>query len=136
MERRIRVLRETLEKLGVDTSANDLPPMGHAIPQDIQYNNLPIARGYTSKEINLGYEIITPNRLKLGRNNFRSLEGNGIELQMLSNFTKILDRNHSIYQQWYKLFINNIHYLNLHPNKWLKSSRLTVVSDIVNLCFK
>ena len=138
MERRIRALRETMEKLGVDTAV----PMT-CLQWDTLFarisntiDNLPIARGDASNELNFGYEVITPNRLKLGRNNFRSLEGNGIELQMLSNFTKILDRNHSIYQQWYKLFINNIHYLNLRPNKWLKSSRLTVVSDIVNLCFK
>ena len=52
----------------------------------------------------LGYEIITHNRLKLGRNNSRSLEGSGIDLDMSSNFTKILDRNRSIYQQWYQIF--------------------------------
>ena len=38
-------------------------------------DNLPIARGDTSNETSLGYEIITPNRLKLGRNNYRSLAG-------------------------------------------------------------
>ena len=46
VERRIRTLRESLDKLG----------------------NLPIARGDTSNETSLGFEIITPNRL-------RSLEG-------------------------------------------------------------
>ena len=62
-------------------------------------DNLPIARGDASTGTTLGYEIITPNRLKMGRNNFRSLEGNGIDLEMSSNFTKILDQNCSIYQQ-------------------------------------
>ena len=54
---------------------------------------------------------------------------------MSSNFTKILDRNRSIYQQWYQTFIDNVYLLNLHPNKWLKSSRLPVVNDIVLFVF-
>ena len=94
-------------------------------------DNLPLARGDNINESALGYEIITPNRLKLGRNNSRSLEGNGIDLEMSSNFTKILDRNHSIYQQWYQTFIDKVHLLNIHPNKWLKSGRLPVSGDIV-----
>ena len=83
----------------------------------------------------MGYEIITPNRLKLGRNNSRSLEGNGIDLDMSSNFTKILDRNCSIYQQWYQTFIDNVHLLNLRLNKWLKSGRLPLNGDIVLFVF-
>ena len=54
---------------------------------------------------------------------------------MRSNFTKILDRNRSIYQQWYQTFIDNVHLLNLHPNKWLKSSWLPVINDIVLFVF-
>jgi len=133
VERRIRVLRETMEKLGVDTTV----PMT-ALQWDTLFSrisnsidNLPIARGDTSNGTSLGYEIITPNRLKLGRNNYRSLEGNGFDLEMSSNFTQILDRNRSIYQQWYQSFIHNVHLLNLRPNKWLKSSRLPLINDLV-----
>ena len=97
--------------------------------------NLPIARGDNSNGTALGYEIIRPDRLKMGRNNSRSLEGNGIDLEMSLNFTKILDRNRSIYQQWYQTFIDNIHLLNLRPNKWLKSDRLPLVDDIALFVF-
>ena len=45
-------------------------------------DNLPMAKGNMSNATNLGYEIITPNRLKLGQNNYRSLEGSGIKLDM------------------------------------------------------
>ena len=38
-------------------------------------DNLPMAKEDTSNSSNLGYEIITPTRLKLGRNNYSSLEG-------------------------------------------------------------
>ena len=41
-------------------------------------DNLPMAKGDISNSSNLGYKIITPNRLKLGKNNYQSLEGSGI----------------------------------------------------------
>ena len=110
--------------------------MGHLFARiSNAIDNLPLAQGNTSNETALGYEIITPNRLKLGWNNYRSLEGSGIELEMSSNFTKILDRNLSIYQQWYQGFIDNIHLLNLKPNKWLATDRLPVINDLVLFVF-
>ena len=77
IERRIRVLRETMEKLGVQTSVPMTCLKWDTIFSRI-YNtidSLPIARGDTSNETALGYDIITPERLNLGRNNYRSLEG-------------------------------------------------------------
>ena len=137
VERRIRALRETLEKLGVNTTVPMTCMQWDTLFSRVSnaLDNLPIARGDTSNETALGYKIIMPNRLKMGRNNFRSLEGNGIDLKMTSNFTKILDRNRSIYQQWYQMFIDNIHLLNLRPNKWLKSNRLPLTDDIVLFVF-
>jgi len=135
VERRIRVLRETMEKMGVNSShpmtCLQWDTLFSRISNSI--DNLPLALGNTSNETALGYEIITPNRLKLGRNNYRSLEGNGIDLEMSSNFTRILERNRTIYQQWYQGFIDNLHFLSLRPNKWLKSGRTPVINDIV--CF-
>ena len=137
VERRIRVLRETMEKLGVNTTVPMTSLQWDTLFSKISnsIDNLPIARGDTSNETSLGYEIITPNRIKLGRNNFRSLEGNGIDLDMTSNFTQILDRNRSIYQQWYQSFMKNVHLLNLRPNKWLKSSRLPNINDLAIFLF-
>ena len=94
-------------------------------------DNLPMEKGITSNSSNLGYEIITPNRLKLGRNNYRSLEGSGIKLDMASSLTALLERNHELYCEWYRIFIDNIHMLDLRPKKWLKNSRLPVLDDIV-----
>ena len=53
-------------------------------------DNLPMAKGSTT---NIGYEIITPNRLKLGQNNYRSLEGSGIKLGMSLKLIALLERN-------------------------------------------
>ena len=56
---------------------------------------------------------MTPNRLKLGKNDSRSLEGSGIDSEMSSNFTKILDGNQDMFQYWYQTSIDNVHLLNL-----------------------
>ena len=90
-------------------------------------DNLPI-------ETSLGYEIITPNRLKLGRNNHRSLEG-CINLEMSPNFTKWLDQNGGVYCLWFQTFVQNVHHINLCPSKWLRSKRLPVTSDLVLFVF-
>ena len=107
VERRIRAL----EKLGVSTTVNMTCMQWETLFLRISnaLDNLPLARGDNSTGSALVYEIITPNRLKLGRNNTRSLEGSEIDLDMNLNFMKILDRNRSIYQQWYQTFIDNVH---------------------------
>ena len=77
VERKIRSLRESLEKMGVNTNHPQTVLQWETIFAKIvnTVDNLPMAKGNTSNSSNLGYEIITPNRLKLGRNNYRSLEG-------------------------------------------------------------
>ena len=94
-----------------------------------------MAKGDTSISSNLGYEIITPNSLKLGRNNYYSLEGSGIKLDMASSLTALLERNCELYCDCYRIFIDNIHMLDLRPNKWLKNSRLPVLEVIVLFVF-
>ena len=76
-------------------------------------DSLPMAKGDTSYSSNLGYEIITPNQLKLGRNNYLSLEGSGIKLDMASNLIALLERNPELYCEWYGIFKENIHMLDL-----------------------
>ena len=94
-----------------------------------------MAKGNTSNSSNLGYKIITSNRLKLGRNNYRALEGSVIKLDMASNLTTLLERNRELYCEWYGIFLENIHMLDLRPNKWLKNSRLPVLDNIVLFIF-
>ena len=112
VERRIHALRESLEKLGVSTTVPMTCMQWDTLFSRISnaLDNLPLARGDNTNGSALGYEIINFNRLKLGRNNSRSLEGYGIDLDMSSNFTQILDRNRSIYQQWYQTFIDTCIY--------------------------
>ena len=76
-----------------------------------------------AQENQLKYEIITPNGLKLGQNNYSSLEGSGIKLDKSSNLRALLKRNRELYCEWYRIFFENIHMLDLRPNKWLTNRR-------------
>ena len=62
VERRIRVLWETMEKLGVDSSSPMTCLQWDTLFSRISnaIDNLPLARGNTSNETVLGYKIITP----------------------------------------------------------------------------
>ena len=61
-------------------------------------DNLPISKGNRMTTGNLGSEIITANRIKLGRNNFRSSGGEGISIDVSTDAAKILENNRQIYQ--------------------------------------
>ena len=87
-------------------------------------DNLPIAKGNAMTTGNLGSEIITAHRIKLGRNNFRSLEGEGISIDVSTKTAKILENNRNIYHAWNQLFIDCIHQVLIRPSKWEKTGRL------------
>ena len=73
-----------------------------------QIDNLQIARGSMRAPTDIGWEVITPNCLKLGGNNFCQLEGTII----LSNAPQTqLESNRLVQERWYKLFIQKIHLL-------------------------
>ena len=92
VERKIRSLRESLEKMGINTDHPQTVLQWETLFAKIAntVDNLPMAKGNTSNSSNLGHEIITPSRLKLGRNNYRSLEGSGVKLYMASNLVALL----------------------------------------------
>ena len=133
VERRIGLIREMLQRLSQQStqvmSALQWDTLFAKVANAI--DNLPLAKGNTSNANELGYEILTANRIKLGRNNHRSLAGSGIHLEMSPSLTRILDRNREIHQAWYQLFIDQIHLLTLKPPKWDTTGRQPVEGDIV-----
>ena len=71
-------------------------------------DDLPIARGSASAACDLGWEIITPNRLKLGRNNNRQLDSP----ILLDNCPQNqLEQNRLLTQKWYEIFIQRLRLL-------------------------
>ena len=78
----------------------------------------------------LGWDIITPNRLKLGRNNFRQLEGD-IVIDYCPQSQ--LDRNRTILREWFTIFIDRIHLLV--PGQEKEKGRRPEIGDIVLFVF-
>ena len=81
VERRIRTLRESLQKISVSGTHPRTALQWETLFALISYtgDNVPIAKGNSTSLSNVGYDIITLNRLKLGKNNNRSLEGAGFK---------------------------------------------------------
>ena len=74
-----------LEKTGVQTNVSMTVIQWETTFAKIasSIDDLPLAKGNPSTVSNVGFEILTANRIKLGRNNQRSMEGAGIELECL-----------------------------------------------------
>ena len=77
------------------------------------------------------FDVITLNRLLLGRNSRRGLSGEGIDVESSANLQRILALSHEIFSVWYRLYIDNIHLLNMAPLKWMKSDPPLVVGDVI-----
>ena len=131
VEAKVKLLKDMLSKLS-DTNEKILTMIGwETLFQKIanSLDNLPMCK--ISGGYDFEWSIITPNRLKLGRNNFRSLETS----MYLSNCPQsIMERNKLIQEEWYKIFVSRIHHLLPRP-KWFKTDSIKV-DDIVLFIFE
>ena len=93
-------------------------------------DDLPIARGSATASNDLGWEIITPNRLKLGRNNYRQLEG-PVKLDNCPQTQ--LERNRLLMTKWYEIFIQRLSLLIPPPEN--KTDQQPTVGDVVLFLF-
>ena len=134
VERKIQAIRETLKKLDINCYDPVSAIMWETIFAKVAnaLDNLPMAIGDDSARSDLAREILTPNRLKLGRNNNRSLEGS-IEFTTTALPSDILNRNRRITAGFLKLIMDRAHQLIYSwRGKWNKSDdRIPVVDDIV-----
>lgn len=90
-------------------------------------NDLPLALGNVCGEFE-NMDLITPNRLRLGRNNNRSPVD---PLNVTSSPAKFFKDNQRIFQSWFESWlISYVPNLMNHP-KWFSSSRNTKPGDVV-----
>jgi hypothetical protein len=133
VERRIKVLQDMLQRLSdtddVCRTLLEWETMFARIAS--QVDDLPIARGSATAATDLGWEIITPNRLKLGRNAHRNLEGPVV----LDNSPKNqLERSRLIFAHWYKIFLDRLPLLI--PTVEKGAGREIMVGDLVLFVFQ
>ena len=131
VERKIEIIRSTLEKMGILATSPLAATQWETIFAHVAntLDDLPLAKGNSSSSSFTGFEVLTAYRIKLDRDNSRSLEGPGITMEMSQDLRKILDRNRETYFYWYQFFIQNIHLLTLKSDKWLFDSRKPIVGD-------
>ena len=94
-------------------------------------DDIPLAKGNSSNVSDIGFDILTPNRLKMGRNNFRSIHIDG-EIVDASIPSQLLDKNRKIMSAFFQILMDRLHHLQLKPKKWLNSdARPPKTNDIV-----
>jgi hypothetical protein len=90
-------------------------------------NDLPLALGNITGDFDQ-MDLLTPNRLMLGRNNDRSPT---VPLQLTTNLAKILKQNLQIFTTWFETWlITHVPKLMDQP-KWFKNDRDINIGDIV-----
>ena len=127
VEARVKILRSMLDKLQIktDTVLSVLQWENLFSKISNMINDLPIAKCTESTITDIGWDIITPNRLLLGRNNTRSLQGQ-ISLSKSLGSENLLRKNRSIMENWYQIFVNRIHHLIPRPNKWIRTDKVQI----------
>ena len=121
VEAKVKALRSMMQKLAVSDEAVQTSLQWETLFYKISsmLNDLPIAKSGTSNATDLGWNILTPNRLLLGRNYNRSLEGS-VKIEHTANLDVLLKRNDRILQVWYGMFMERLHHLIPRPRKWVK----------------
>ena len=98
-------------------------------------DQVPMAKGQPTSTEDFGFEILTPNRLKLGHNSSRSLH---IRTDLNSSVlpSKVLDKNRTIMENFYGILLSRIHELVPRPNTWTKTDeQQPKVGDVVLFIF-
>ena len=127
VERRIKHVRESLsksvhnERLGILQWETMAASIANCI------NNLPLALGNVKGDFEM-MDLITPNRLLLGRNNDRSPD---VPLNVEGSFDKILRQNQKVFNSWFECWlITHVPKLIEQP-KWFQSDRDLKEGDVV-----
>lgn len=126
VERKIREIKSSINKIAHNERLSIL--QWETIVAEIanNINDLPLALGNVTSDLE-NMDLLTPNRLRLGRNNDRSPAGNMI---LTRNPSKLLQDNHRIFTSWFENWLL-IHVPKLMTQqKWFKTQSLSV-GDVV-----
>ena len=127
VERRIRQIKESLEKnvqnerLSIIQWETVSAEVANAI------HDLPLALGNIVSDFE-NLDLITPNRLRLGRNNERSPVS---PMEVIGNPQKIIKENKKIFTKWFEAWLTfHVPKLMQQP-KWFRTERDVKICDVV-----
>ena len=89
-------------------------------------NNMPLALGNLTSDLEF-MDLLTPNRLKLGRNNERSPEGEMI----VADHNKVIEENQAIFNAWFEVWLSSHVPKLMNQPKWFRSDKDLKKGDIV-----
>ena len=90
-------------------------------------NDLPLALGNLASDFE-NMDLITPNRLRLGRNNDQSPVS---PMKVTGNYQKMLEENKKIYSTWFEAWLTSHVPKLMDQPKWFQSSRDVKICDVV-----
>ena len=90
-------------------------------------NDLPLALGNIVSDYEQ-MDLITPNRLRLGRNNDRSPVS---PMNEIGSTQKIIEENKKIFNSWFEAWLTSHVPKLMHQPKWFQSDRDIKICDIV-----
>lgn len=130
VERKIQEIKRSLEKNFPSGRRSILQweTLGQQVSNSI--NNLPIGLGNKVQDLET-LDILTPNRLILGRNNCR---GPVTPLSITNDFRRIIQSNNDIYNSWFKEWLISYVPTLVRQPKWFESERHIRIGDVVLFC--
>ena len=130
VERIIRSVQESFDDTGMKTKilhATGLQTICKLV--ESQYNNLPLGYHYgRSADNSKLLKIITPNFLRVGRSNKRSLDG---PIKLPANRMEILARVDETYQAWFRIWRDTFVPKLMFQQKWFNSDKELKEGDLV-----
>ena len=118
VEAKVKTLRLMLEKLSISKAKAMTTISWETLFARIanEVDNIPICKGNSSNVKDLGFDIITPNRLKLGRNNSRALDES--YLLVPETEVELLEACRNYQKVWYQILVDRLHHLIPKSKKW------------------
>ena len=127
VERKIKSVKESIEKMLHNERISILQWETTASQISNSINDLPLALPYSSSNLE-HLDLITPNRLRLGRNNERSPSG---ILSLSSDPSKFAKANKDIFNTWFEAWlVSHVPRLMFQP-KWYNSDHDLKQGDVV-----
>ena len=127
-ERKIKAVQETMEK-GIPPNSRLSTIEWETLCATVSnaVNNLPVAIGNETEDLEC-IDLITPNRLKLGRNNDRSPIG---PVDITDKFDRILQQNSNIFNTWWEAWLTSAVPKLVPQPKWFTNNGGIRVGDVV-----
>ena len=130
VERAIRTIQDSLEESGLKSyklNAVGLQTLCKLVEN--QFNNFPLGFKYSRDADNSEvFKILTPNQLRHGRNNARSLDG---PVRLPGNLSEMAKRVSDVYEAWFKIWSTSAVPKLAHRVKWFHPQGNLEKGDIV-----